>query len=527
MPDTITDRPLITGLLQPRAYEHDTRSIQLIETHISWILLTGDFAYKIKKPVDFGFLDFTTLEKRRFYCREELRLNRRFCPALYLDVVPVTGTPLHPVMDGAGPAIEYAVKMRQFKAGSLLSERAEKGLLTSDDIDGIAETVGSFHQAAEVARADSVYGEPDGIKHWSEENFEQIEPLLQDDSELQQLQRLRSWSLNEWQQKAGAMRQRKQLGFIRECHGDLHLGNIALFNGKVTPFDCIEFNEELRWIDVASEIAFVFMDLAYRGFESFSWRLLNGYLQRTGDYQGLPLLRYYLVYKALVRAKVALLGRHRDGNPSERQRIRTEYLAHAALATRYTQPAQPMLLITHGFSGSGKSFHAGRLAEEIGAIHLRSDIERKRLFGFQALDDTGSGAGGGIYTAEAGRKTYHHLAETTGTVLSAGFSVIVDAAFLKNEQRSIFQELAESLNLPMAILGFTASAPVLSGRIRLRQQQHSDASEATVEILQQQIASADPFTEQEMKRAISIDTEQEDAHAKLLGAVATYRQETA
>ncbi|HBA65627.1 MAG TPA: aminoglycoside phosphotransferase, partial [Methylococcaceae bacterium] len=286
-----------------------------METHISWILLTGEFAYKIKKPVDFGFLDFSTLEKRRFCCLEELRLNRRFSSSLYLDLVPITGSPEKTQMGGAGMAIEYAVKMRQFDQLGLMSMRAENGLLSTDDIDGIAGIVSRFHNNTETANPESSYGEPDDIKHWSEENFQHIEPLLTDASEIRRLKSLHAWNRNEWQQKAELMRQRKRQGFIRECHGDLHLGNIALIDGQVTPFDCIEFNPMLRWIDVASEIAFIFMDLLHRRFEPFAWRLLNRYLQQTGDYQGLALLHYYLVYRALVRAKVALLRMQQDSDP--------------------------------------------------------------------------------------------------------------------------------------------------------------------------------------------------------------------
>ena len=519
MPE-MTDNPLITGLLSASAYSHETAKIELIETHISWVLLTGDFVYKIKKPVNFGFLDFSTLEKRRFYCQEELRLNQRFSRDIYLEVVAVSGSPSQPQMNGTGPAIEYAVRMRQFEAGSLLSERAEQGLLGSDDIDGIAKVVSAFHQTTLTAEAGSEYGEPQTIRHWCEENFDHIAPLLQDmKTEMPQMERLQAWVANEWQDKAEQMRQRKQQGFVRECHGDLHLGNIALIEGNITPFDCIEFNPMLRWIDVMSEIAFVLMDLAYRGFESFSWRLLNAYLQQTGDYPGLGILRYYLVYRALVRAKVALLSEQQLNDNTERQRKHEEYARHIALAGRYTQPARPVLLLTHGFSGSGKSFHAGQLAEEVGAIHLRSDIERKRLFGFAALDSTSSEAGSGIYTADAGRKTYEYLAETAKALLQDGYHVIVDATFLQSSQRRLFLDLAESLKVPLLVLDFTASPAALKYRIQQRQQQKNDASEASIEILKIQLAAHEALTEYELRRTISIDTELEDAHAQLLKAL--------
>ncbi len=513
----MTDNPLIAALLSAAAYPHESATIELIETHISWVLLTGRFVYKIKKPVNFGFLDFSTLEKRRFYCQEELRLNQRFSRDIYLEVVPIGGNPSKPQVNGTGPAIEYAVRMRQFKAGSLLSERAEQGVLNNDDIDGVAKVVSAFHQTAQIAEAGAEYGEPQTIRHWCEENFDHIAPLLQDaQTEMPQVERLQAWVAAEWQQKADFMRQRKQQGFVRECHGDLHLGNIALIEGKITPFDCIEFNPMLRWIDVMSEIAFVLMDLDYRGFESFSWRLLNGYLQQTGDYPGLSILRYYLIYRALVRAKVALLSEQQLNDNAERQRKHEEYARHIALALRYTVTDRPLLLLTHGFSGSGKSFHAGRLAEEIGAIHLRSDIERKRLFGFSALDNTGSAAQDGIYTAKAGEQTYQHLAAMANIALQSGFHVIVDATFLKRAQRDLFLQMAQSLSVPVCILDFRASVTTLQQRIAQRQQQQNDASEATAEILQQQLAGADDLDSDELKHTITIDTERQNIHTMLL-----------
>ncbi|MGR9115680.1 MAG: AAA family ATPase, partial [Gammaproteobacteria bacterium] len=210
---------LIKALLDPRVYPDRVVTVALIETHISWILLTGQYAYKIKKPVDFGFLDFSTLEKRRFCCDEEVRLNRRLSESLYLEVVSITGSVMQPEIDGCGPVIEYAVKMRQFESGRLLSDRAEKGLLGTEEIDQIAELTSRFHQSAKVADPASPYGEAEDIRHWTEENFEHIAPLLQE-NEGPRLLAIERWSREEWEQKAETMRARKKLGFIRECHGD-------------------------------------------------------------------------------------------------------------------------------------------------------------------------------------------------------------------------------------------------------------------------------------------------------------------
>ncbi|MFZ2169511.1 MAG: AAA family ATPase [Methylococcaceae bacterium] len=461
---------LIKALTDASAYQHQVAAVSIVETHISWVLLTGKYAYKIKKPVNFGFLDFSTLEKRRFFCHEELRLNRRFAQDLYLDVVPITGSPEQPKMGGTGEAIEYAVKMIQFPAGLTLSELAECGQLGSDEIDQITAMVADFHETVAKTGEHSPYGESECIKHWFVENFSHIRPLLADDKHRQQLQAIQIWGDHEWDSKAGLMQLRKQQGYVRECHGDLHLSNMTLINGKVTLFDCIEFNPKLRWIDVISEVAFLVIDLLNFGYHRHAYRLLNQYLQRTGDYHGMALLRYYLVYRALVCAKVSLL-RHaqqrKDAAVSGQANLK--YPAFANLAERFTQVGQAALIITHGYSGSGKSTIAAQLAENIGALQIRSDIERKRLFGYRAQEHTGSGLDSGLYAREASLKTYQRLADCVKFVLEAGFSAIIDAAFLKAWQRDLFRQLATECNVKFFIVDFQASDEELSRRLRQRQ----------------------------------------------------------
>lgn len=307
---------LIKALGEASAYVHEVASVRMVETHISWVLLTGQYAYKIKKPVNFGFLDFSTLEKRRFFCHEELRLNRRLAANLYLEVVPITGKPDHPKMGGTGEAIEYAVKMIQFPSGQLLSEHAERGNLGVDEIDQITRIIADFHETIEKTTKDSPYGNSENIRHWFVGNFDLIRPLLENDSHKQQLQAIRTWGNGEWCNKKALMQHRRQQGNVRECHGDLHLSNMTIINGQITLFDCIEFNPMLRWINVISEVAFLIIDLLHFGYEHHAYRFLNHYLHYTGDYLGLALLRYYLVYRALVRGKVSLLrmAQHRNND---------------------------------------------------------------------------------------------------------------------------------------------------------------------------------------------------------------------
>jgi aminoglycoside phosphotransferase family enzyme/predicted kinase len=505
------DNSLISGLLRADAYDHPTAAIRLVETHCAWVLLTGEFAYKIKKPVNFGFLDFSTLQKRRFYCAEEIRLNRRFAPQIYLDVVAIGGTLQHPRVAAAGPALEYAVRMRQFADGGLLSQLAEQRRLESAHIDQLVAVIGRFHQSAEQAPRDSVYGAADHIHHWVRENFEHIRPALSDAQDIEQLERLRQWSEQERERLDALLQRRKQDGFIRECHGDLHLGNITLIDAEVTPFDCIEFNPELRWIDVLSEVAFLIMDLDDRGYRAFAHRFLNGYLQVTGDYAGLDVLRYYRVYRALVRAKVAMLRRAQMTPGSEPFRHATaEYHQYAQLAASYLAPRTPALLITHGLSGSGKSTVAQGLCERAGMIQIRSDIERKRLAGLAASDRSQSGLGAGLYTAAQTGQTYGQLATLASAVLAAGYSVIVDATFLKQAQREAFSDLAEALAVPFIILSCEATDEELERRIRARAAAGRDASEADLDVLRAQRRACEPMNPAALSHTLRVDTQAVD-----------------
>jgi len=478
--------------------------VEMVETHISWVLLSGEYAYKIKKAVDFGFLDFSTLAQRRFYCHEELRLNRRLAPQLYLDVVPVCGSVAAPILGGTGEAIEYAVKMRRFPAAAQFDAMLAHGMLEPAHIDALADKIASFHRKTAIALMDSAFGTAEAVHQPAQQNFAQIRPHLDQPADLAQLERLQTWSESEFQRLAATFAQRKERGCIRECHGDLHLANLALFEGEVAPFDCLEFNANLRWIDVISEIAFLTMDLHDRRSPEFAWRLLNAYLEHSGDYAGLAVLRYYLVYRALVRAKVASLGCAQEILAGAALTQCREYLA---LAASFIRPARPFILITHGLSGSGKTTLAGELAAPLGAIRIRSDIERKRLFGLAPTARSGSGVDAGLYTAEAHQLTYRKLAELARTIVTAGYPVIVDAAFLQYAEREIFRQLAENLESGFAVLDLQAPPEILQQRIAQRQRIGLDASEASVAVLHRQLAYDEPLPANEKCRAIRVDTQ--------------------
>ena len=299
---------LVQALRNPRAYPHPAGAVEAIETHISSVLLAGEFAYKVKKPVDLGFVDFTSLERRKHFCDEELRLNRRGAPSLYIDVVPITGDIGSPhVGYGPGAIIEYAVQMRRFAAGARLDHVARAGLLSRSHIDQLARSVAAYHEQCKAAPHGSGFGSPKVILRWATDNFGDLQGAQFTQADSRRLRELGAWTQKEFERRASLFEQRRKSGRVRECHGDLHLGNIVLLQDAPVPFDCIEFNDELRFIDVMNDVAFAFMDLIDHQLAPFAWRFLGAYLERVGDYEGLATLRFYAVYRALVRAKIALI----------------------------------------------------------------------------------------------------------------------------------------------------------------------------------------------------------------------------
>lgn len=495
---------LIRSLSSPGCYDHVAGPVQMVETHISHVLLTGEFAYKIKKPLNLGFLDFSSLDKRLHACEEEVRLNQRLAPAIYLGIVPITGSPVMPHINGSGEAFEYAVKMRQFPPDATLDRLDAEGRLTARQVEAIAASIARFHlENCARAGADSPFGDPQQVWQPVAQNFLQIAPKLTDAVDRQQLDALQHWSAAEHARLTPLMAARKHHGFIRECHGDLHLGNLAWVDDQLLVFDCLEFNPELRWIDIQSEIAFCTMDLMQRGHTDWAWLFLNTWLEKTGDYEGLALLRYYAVYRALVRAKVAVLRAGQTTGP-DRDTALADAHAMLELATALTRPLPLRLDITHGLSGSGKTTFTQTLMQTPGAIRLRSDVERKRLAGLDALARSGSGIGQALYAADATRRTYNHLNQLAGAVLDADWPVIVDATFTARWQRDLLREQAQSRDVAFHILDFQVPVATLRGRISHRAHAGNDASEADLSVLQHQIDTEEALATDEQSDVVRI-----------------------
>jgi len=498
--------PAIRTLLNPDCFPHPAESIELIETHISWVLLAGAFAYKLKKPVDLGFLDFSTLERRAHYCAEELRINRRLARSLYLDVVALCreGDRYH--FGGDGEPVEYAVRMRRFRQDQQLDRCLERGELGDNEIDEIATLIGAFHEAAPKAPPESDWGTPATVLRPFRENFSQLSPVLQAGRRADDIARLHAWSETMFPLLTPKFALRREQGRVRECHGDLHLRNMARVDGKIVAFDGIEFDPALRWIDVISDSAFLMMDLQSRGQPGLAWRFLNGWLQSTGDFDGLGLLRWYLVYRHMVRAKVdAIRLNQEDVKSGEATRLEKRMGSHLSLALREIKDPAPALLIACGVSGSGKSWLAERLAQRLPAVWIRSDVERKRLFGMAPTQRPAEDRIPEVYGVKATRRTYDRLAEVADGALGAGYTIIADATYLDRHDRDILAQVAEHHHAPAIILACDAPSRVLRERVARRQQDNRDASDAGLRVLESQLRERRSFGETEPVLSIVTD----------------------
>lgn len=499
-------RNLVRALCDPACYPHPVGRISLIETHISFVVLTGSFAYKIKKSVDLGFLDFTTLEKRQWSCREELRLNARLAAQIYLDVVPIGGTREAPRMGSGAQAIEYAVKMIEFPQDALADRVLARDGLMPGHVDALAALVAKFHAGAACSHEADRHGAPEIVFASAEQNFAQIRALPAQAAHLPVLDALEAWTRREQTRLLPAIARRKREGRVRECHGDLHLGNIVFLDDKPLAFDCIEFNPELRWIDVMNEVAFLVMDLLAAGRGNFSARFLNAYLEATGDYGDLSVLRYYLVYRALVRAKIAAMRAEQLQRGSEGLvALETQCRDYLALAESLARVPRGFVAITHGLSGSGKTTLTQPFLEMTGAIRIRSDVERKRIRGMAPRERSAEAIGAGLYAPDATTATYGRLLDLAQNILDAGYGVIVDATFLEYAKREMFRRLAAQAGVPFAIIDFGASPELLRDRVLARSERADDASDADLAVLEHQLAAHQPLRNGELANVFAYD----------------------
>lgn len=488
------------ALRRPATYPHPAGRIERIETHLSVVYLAGRYAYKRIKPVRFAFVDLVRPAQRRRCALAEWSLNRPFAGPLYLGVWPIVARGRRstfgpPVRTGPHrhrqPAVpgEYVVRMRRFDAQAMLSVRSASHDTGLADADAFAQTLARHHLHA-PRRA------PRGYPGSAASVAAQCQALCDTlDVTVPAQAALRRWYEAELARLAPQFAERDANGFVRACHGDLHLDNVVRWRNRILMFDCIEFNDALRWIDVASDLAFAWMDYAARGRADCAHRLLSGWLARTGDHAALAVLPCYFVYRALVRALTARLR----GDEATRGR----YLRVASDMAQARRDARPLLLLCHGMSGSGKSVASRALAERLGAIRLSSDAERKRFA--SAPEDTRLPPA--AYSETAIDAVYDRLRAQAGEVLASGYTAIVDATFLLRRNRAPFISLAEQRGVRVAILDFTASPATLAARVAARAAHGRDASDADTAVLARQVERAEPLAGVEAAITIRFETE--------------------
>lgn len=507
--DAVTQQSsLIASLLKRGSYPHPVSSLKLLETHISWVVLTGSFAYKIKKAVRLDFLDFSTLERRRHFCQEELRLNRRLAPGLYLEVVPICGSVERPSIGGDGNAIEYALKMVQFPQGAQLDNQLDAGLLRTTDMLALAETVAGYHSEATSLSYKTEEDSVERVRAPMLDNFPPVKRL----ADMDMLQALKEWTEKSLRDLEPTLIRRRKNAFVRECHGDLHLANLVRLSGGIVAFDCVEFSADLRNIDVISDVSFLVMDLVARARQDLAYVLLNRYLECTGDYSGMAVFSLYFVYHCMIRAKVASIRSAERMEAAGRGQDIHGLKHNLVVAFRWIERPAPKLIAMHGYSGSGKTWMSSQLMSQLPAIRVRSDIERKRLFDLDETASTDSRPGRGIYTEQATAGVYARLIETAERLLEAGFNVIVDASFLGQTERRLVAALADRLSVPLVFVHTSANDAELVRRLQGRGA--GDVSEANTEVLQHQYENADPLNaaEQEQTVFVATDTDVDPGH---------------
>ncbi len=511
----------VEELLVPSAYPHVVSKLQLRETHLSWVILTGSLAYKIKKAVRLEFVDASSLARRFDLCREELRLNRRLAADLYLELVPITRQSCGLLVGGSGEAVEYAVCMRQFESSQELSALLARDEVTAAEIEQLADLIAQFHANAAEAAPSETFEHSAQLRAAVHGALAALGRHAAGAVDPADVEFLDNWCRANLQSAAERLHLREQSGRIRECHGDLHAGNIVRWHGALTPFDCLEFDPKLRFIDVLNDAAFLVMDLVGHARADLAAAFMNRYLECSGDYSGLPLLPLYAVYRAIVRAMVDAVGIETVADQREsylkrlQRRIRT--------AREFAHRPAPLLLLMHGLSGSGKSWLSAGLIGPLAAIRIRSDVERKRLGGAGQSMPGLVGYQQGLYASSVTHRTYARLLECAQQSLDAGFNTIVDAAFLNRTARTAFLNLAAGRGNSCLILDCHADSAILRERLVTRSGSGTDPSDAGLEVLEKQMVDAEPLSPAEQAHCIDVYTADAAALDKALAAIAARR----
>jgi aminoglycoside phosphotransferase family enzyme/predicted kinase len=496
-------------LQQPEMYPEGTSQVGMRETHISWVYITDHYVYKVKKPIDLRFLDFSTLDKRKFYCEQELRLNRRLSTSTYLDVVPLRQRHGGVCLDGDGPIVDYAVKMNRLSEDHLLETLLRRGELSHTLVSGLAERLAAFHRDHPLPSTERTYGTLDVVREDWEENFSQTEIFIGQTIAQDVYDQIVSAVRTFMHQYADWFAQRVEQAQIRDCHGDLRAEHIYVDNGAFQIIDCIEFNHRFRYIDVASEVAFLAMDLDRLGAPDAARQFVQAYVQASGDVELYRMLEFYGCYRAYVRAKVTSM-RVETASPRHREDLIRLAETYFSMARRYASGlGKPLLLLTTGLIGSGKSTIAERMATVLDLELVSSDRMRKQ-------DDEGSppssrsgNYGQGLYTEDAKRQVYKAMIEGARNTLLQGQSVLLDASFAKREERQQVLALAQDRDARLCLLECLAPESVIRARLKARDNDTETLSDAREDILDDFKRDYEPVCEGDWPCHVRVDTTQD------------------
>lgn len=497
--------PLIRALLEPSAYPHPVERVELRQTHISFVLLAGEHVYKIKKAVDFGFLDYSTLAKRRFYCHQEVHLNSRLCAGTYLGVLPIRESAGRVTIGGPGRTLEYAVHMRRLPAERMMDRLLAEGKVTEEMVRELAHRLADFHARAETSPRIAAIGAK-GIRYAWEENFRQWAPFIGRTLTAEQDRILRAFGERFFAVKTDVLAHRVSSGRIRDCHGDLRSDSVCFTDGLCI-YDCIEFNRRFRYTDVAGDVGFLAMDLDYRRHPALGQAFVQEYIKTSGDAALAEVIDFYKCYRAAVRGKVeGFLLAQPEVPASEKRRARAAARRYFQLACRYAEALKPpLLLVTCGLAASGKSTLARRLAEDRSLEVISSDVVRKRLAGIAPTERRPEAFGRGIYTAEFTERTYAALLEEARACIGRGRSVVLDATYLRRDHRRQASRLAREVGAQFACILLLAGDDLVRRRIEKRLREGADPSDANWAVYVRQKRRFQRPTEVPPERLIVVD----------------------
>jgi uncharacterized protein len=490
-----SQQQLTAFLESPESYPHKPPEVREIQTHISWVFIASPFVFKVKKPVNLGFLDFSTLEKRHHFCRREVALNRRLAPEVYLEVVAIYKTTSGFSFNPEGEIVEYAVKMKELPHGRFLNELLEKNLIGEKEIDRVISVLRQFYEAESPTPEIEQWGTPEKLKVSTDENFTQIEPFIGKTISPAAFEAIRHYTSQFYVVNENLFHERIRQRRILDCHGDLHLDHVHLTLEATTIFDCIEFNDRFRFIDIASDLAFLAMDFDFKGRSDLGNLFLRNAACELGDAGMLKIANFYKCYRAFVRGKVDSIRvtEKETTNPEKHKKQAAQYFR---LALRYAIAGSgPLVLVVMGRVGTGKSTVAKQLVRELGWPVFSSDEIRKTLAGVPLNQRTPPELRPKIYSPQMTRRTYRRLLGDGLAALKGNRGVILEATFSTRELRKFLRDQCNKANVSFQFIELEVDPNEIIKRLKDRDEKTAEASDARCEDFEKLSAAYEPSSE--------------------------------